>query len=194
MLRLSLIRHGMTEGNKQSRYVGVTDEPLSPDGREELLKKELHIFPGRIFVSPRIRCRETAEIFFKNTDFTVIDELSECDFGDFENKNYLELSDNPDYQAWIDSGGTLPFPNGESREEVVSRNQKGLKRLIKICKEEGITEAAAIVHGGTIMNLLSEYGSPKKSFYDWHVENGCGYLVEVQEKEKDMVLRVITKL
>lgn len=54
--------------------------------------------------------------FFQEKGFHIIEELSECDFGEFENKNYKELSGNQDYQRWIDSNGTLPFPGGESRE------------------------------------------------------------------------------
>lgn len=50
------------------------------------------------------RCMETAKLIFKE-NFYEVEELRECDFGIFENKNYKELSDCPEYQAWIDSGG-----------------------------------------------------------------------------------------
>ena len=30
MLKLYMIRHGMTYGNTQGRYIGTTDEPLLP--------------------------------------------------------------------------------------------------------------------------------------------------------------------
>lgn len=55
------------------------------------------------------RCMETAKLIFKE-NFYEVEELRECDFGIFENKNYKELSDCPEYQAWIDSGGTMTFP------------------------------------------------------------------------------------
>lgn len=33
------------------------------------------------------------------------------------------------------------------------------------------------------MTILEEYVvSPKKDYYQWHVENGCGYVVELDEK------------
>ncbi len=47
------------------------------------------------------------------------------DFGQFEGKNYEELKDNPDYQKWIDSNGTLPFPGGEPREQFIRRSMEG---------------------------------------------------------------------
>ena len=54
-----------------------------------------------------------------------------------------------------------------------------MEKIIDICLKNKIQEAAAVVHGGTIMNIMEAYGEPKKSFYDWHVGNGQGYLVEV---------------
>ena len=57
--------------------------------------------------------------------------LKECDFGDFENKNYKELSGNPDYQAWIDSGGTLPFPGGEDSEAFRIRCREGFVQCVE---------------------------------------------------------------
>ena len=68
-------------------------------------------------MSPLRRCQETAEILFPEQKVRIIDQLAECDFGAFENKNYKELSDDPRYQAWIDSNGIMAFPGGESKEE-----------------------------------------------------------------------------
>ena len=61
-----------------------------------------------------MRCRETAEILFPGQVLCVQEGLQETDFGDFEYKNYEELKENPAYQAWIDSGGQMMVPNGES--------------------------------------------------------------------------------
>lgn len=178
MTEILLIRHGMTEGNKYQRYIGTTDEPLCPEGRK-VIKEISYPEPEIVFVSPLVRCRETAELLFPGEKFRIVDQLRECDFGDFENKNYMELSGNPDYQAWVDSGGTLPFPNGESREEFRSRTLEGFQRVIKVCLREKIGRAAVVAHGGTIMNIMEAYGRPEKSFYDWHVKNGGGYLLQV---------------
>ena len=44
---MALIRHGMTPGNEEHRYIGRTDEPLSQKGREQLLtlqKKGVYLF------------------------------------------------------------------------------------------------------------------------------------------------------
>ena len=92
-----MIRHGKTHGNLLGRYIGTTDEPLLPE-EEEDLKKYAFGPVDRVFVSPRKRCVRTAEILFPGQEMEVVPEFAECDFGEFENKNYQELSDNPDYQ------------------------------------------------------------------------------------------------
>lgn len=182
MLRLWLIRHGMTEGNRHQRYIGVTDEPLCEEGRK-LLGTDRYPKVQALFVSPLKRCRETAEILFGMQEQRVVELLAECDFGEFENKNYKELADNPHYQEWIDSNGTLPFPGGESKEACADRNLKGFEEVLEICRNEEITEAALVVHGGTIMNIMEAYALPKKAFYEWHVGNGDGYQVELDPKK-----------
>lgn len=178
MLKIWLIRHGMTEGNRHQRYIGVTDEALCPEGAE-LLNNFSYPALKTVFVSPLRRCRETAEILFPGQKVRIIDQLAECDFGEFENKNYKELSGDPRYQAWIDSNGMMAFPGGESKEECATRNIEGFQRAVTACIRENIEEAAMVVHGGTIMNIMEAYALPKKAFYEWHLGNGCGYLVEL---------------
>lgn len=178
MLKIWLIRHGMTEGNRHQRYIGVTDEPLCEEGRK-LLRKFTYPKPQAVFVSPLKRCLETAAILFDDPKVRIIDQLAECNFGEFENKNYKELSGDLRYQAWIDSNGILAFPGGESKEECAVRNLEGFQRAVTACIREAITEAALVVHGGTIMNIMEKYALPKKEFYEWHIGNGCGYLVEL---------------
>lgn len=70
---------------------------------------------------------------FPEQKVRIIDQLAECDFGAFENKNYKELSDDPRYQAWIDSNGIMAFPGGESKEECAARNLEGFQRAVTTC-------------------------------------------------------------
>ena len=73
-----------------------------------------------------LRCRQTKEIIYGDQSCQIIEKWKEINFGNFEGKTYLELNGNKDYQRWIDSGGTLPFPDGESREEFILRCRAGL--------------------------------------------------------------------
>ena len=188
MAELILIRHGKTAGNLLGRYIGSrTDEPLCDEGREGLAGKQLPEVE-RLDVSPMKRCVETAEILWPGFDrkkMQKVTDLRECDFGDFENKNYKELSGNGDYQAWIDSNGTLPFPNGESMDAFKSRCLEAFARIVEEVSgaeqewiasgKTGIFRAGIVVHGGTIMAILEQYGYPKAAYFDYQVKNGCGY-------------------
>ncbi len=178
MLRLSLLRHSMTEGNQKKRYIGTTDEPLCQEG-VALLQGRRYPKAEAVFVSPLCRCVQTAGILYPHSPRYVVEELAECDFGEFENKNYQELSENPRYQAWVDSGGVLPFPGGESREEFQRRSIQGFQKVMATCIDRRLHAAALVAHGGTIMNIMEAFAGQKRSFYQWHVENACGYLVEI---------------
>lgn len=179
-----LIRHGATKANKEHRYLGKTDEPLSKAGEMELVEyKKMQLFPKLdfLFTSPMKRCIQTAEILYPGLQPVQIKEWEEMDFGAFEGKNYMELQGDERYQAWIDSNGTLPFPEGESREEFMTRCDKGFLEMIenvKQRKEEGHKTIGMIVHGGTIMALLSRYG--RGDYFDYQVANGKGYVCTVK--------------
>lgn len=176
-MKIFLIRHSMTKGNLEKRYIGTTDEPLCEEGAR-LLKNHCKDNPypqaDKIIVSPMKRCIQSAALIYPERQITVIEELSECDFGMFENKNYEELKGVLEYQKWIDSGGTLSFPRGESRDEFSKRSLKGFEKALSMCKETDKT-VSFVVHGGTIMSIMEKYAIPKGSYYDFQIGNGEGY-------------------
>ena len=172
MNRLYFIRHGKTAGNELKRYIGRTDEPLSPAGRGELAGKTAPRVDV-VAISPLRRCRESAQILYPHASLLVVEGLRECDFGDFEGKNYLELAGNADYQAWIDSNGTLPFPHGEEPLAFRARCVRAFEEFAGGLQEG--QSAALVVHGGTIMAIFAALALPKREFYDWRIENGQGF-------------------
>ena len=191
MREIILIRHGKTFGNTLGRYIGITDEELCPEGREELdaLRESgqyRSIRPDLVYVSPLRRCRQTAELLFPGVPQEICRDLRECDFGEFENKNYKELSGNPAYQAWVDSGGTLPFPGGESREAFQERCRVEFARVLRARRKQAGSNAVFVVHGGTIMSILSAYAPQGAAdpFYRWQVKNGEGWRALWDETDK----------
>lgn len=178
-IKIVMIRHGATPSNKEHRYLGKTEEGLSENGRESLLeKKQEKKYPelSLIFTSPMCRCQETAELLYPEAVRVPIAEWKEMDFGDFEGKNYLDLKEDSRYQEWIDSGGILPFPNGESRSAFVKRCEKGLEHMmhhLEKMERKGPCEIGMVVHGGTIMALLSTLCQGE--YFDYQVANGEGY-------------------
>ena len=179
-MRIDFIRHGRTPGNVRRCYIGSTDEELSPDGISELMNIS---YPTceMLITSPMKRCLQTAKIIFPDIKPIICDELRECDFGDFEGKNYIELSSDSRYQSWIDSGGEGAFPNGESPADFKKRSIDGfLKCLREISTEKAVT---FVVHGGTIMAVLEHFAVPHRSYYEWQINNGHGYISEFDGKK-----------
>ncbi len=192
-VRLYLIRHGKTPGNEEKRYVGRTDEGLSELGRRELLQKQ---FPEAelLFSSPMLRCLQSCECLYPNQNVKVIPDFREIDFGTFEGKNYLELSGNQEYQAWIDSGGTLPFPKGEDRQSFIQRSLAGFQTLLqelRVSKNSEI-KAATVVHGGTIMAILSTHFGG--DYYDYQITNGEGFCVTMKLDDKNAQILTVDRI
>ena len=198
-IKLVMIRHGATKGNRERRYIGRTDTSLTDEGVKELLEnKKGNCYPQAdvLFVSPMKRCLETAGILYPGVRSVIIPEWKEIDFGAFEGKNYIELKEDDRYQAWIDSGGTLPFPEGESREAFISRCEAGFREMLEVLaaregKEKACT-AGLIVHGGTIQALLNRYSGG--DYFDYQVPNGSGYLGTLLREDGKIKIELLRKI
>ena len=199
-LIITLIRHGQTAGNLTSNYIGRTDEPLCGEGRIMLSEKKVP--PADLWaVSPMKRTVESARILSGTSLthaaahddphplFTLVPDLRECDFGKFENKNYQELSGDPEYQEWIKSNGMGPFPGGEVPEEFFERCCRAFDETVdfalSLCRRE-VCRINMVVHGGTIMSIMQgrvqEKNGEKKPFYSWGVPCGEGYVIEGRQR------------
>lgn len=182
---VTLIRHGMTDGNQKKRYIGTTDERLSARGRDELIRRKeegcypVPAEPWCLFASPMRRCVETAALIYPGKQIILDGELRECDFGAFENKNYMELSGFAPYEEWIASNGTLPFPGGESVEGFKQRCCHAARAIFGRILKEHIPETVLVVHGGTIMSIMEHFSTVKKSYYEWSLANGELYRAQV---------------
>ena len=171
MIDIFFIRHGATEGNLRRRYIGRTDEPLCEAGIAQvkaLQKRGLSV--DRLFVSPMLRTRQTADILFPKMHYTVVDGLIETDFGRFEGKSADKLSGDPAYQAWVDAMCLTPIPGGEAAADFKKRCCKAFAETAAAVPD-GMC-AAFVVHGGVIMAVLEFFAYPKRDFYAYHIGNG----------------------
>lgn len=182
-MKLYFVRHGRTLGNSQGRYVGRTDEPLLKESMEEL-KKQRAPKVELVVASPMLRCVQTAECLYPGVEIRIAKGLEEMDFGDFEYKNYEELNGNPDYQAYIDSGGRKGFPGAESLSAFKTRCVRTYLETLNKAQARGISSIAYVVHGGTIMAVLEAWGEPALDYFDWQIKNGERLEGELHESGK----------
>ena len=193
-MELLLLRHSITPGNLKKQYIGVTDQPLAPEG-EALAREKQPDMPRveALWISPMLRCRQTAEILFPGVEQRLVDALKECDFGTFEGKTWAELKDDPIYQAWLAGDPHIAFPGGEVLGEHIARCRRGVAHVVEQARALGMSRPGILAHGGTLMSAMSGFAVPHQDFYSWLPSNCGGYLVRVEEGE-DMAFTLIETL
>ena len=177
--KLHLIRHGLTQGNLDGRYIGSgTDLPLCSEGRAQLQAlTEQFAYPaaGVVFTSPLLRAVQTAEILYPGVRTIELQDLREMNFGVFEGRTVAELAKDPAFAAWMDPASETVPAGAESRAAFAARTGGLLMKLFEFMIKSHIQEAACITHGGVIMNMLARHALPQRRPEDWMTDPGCGY-------------------
>ncbi len=175
--KIHLIRHGLTEANLKQQYIGSTDMPLAAVGLSELQRlKNENDYPrvDKVYSSPMLRCKQTANVLYPSKDITIIDNLREIDFGDFEGKTATELELDPRYADWA-AGRISAAPGGEDNTDFAKRLCIGLNEIVRDMMASNAEHSAVIMHGGAIMMLLSSCAVPRKSMVEWTCSAGSGF-------------------
>ena len=177
--KLHLIRHGLTQGNLDGRYIGSgTDLPLCAEGRaqlEELKAKFQYPDVPLVFCSPMLRAQQTAEVLFPNAKLTILQDLREMNFGKFENRPITELVKDPEFAQWMDPTSRTNPDGAEDRKAFYDRTNVRLMKLFEYQLRTHTEEAACITHGGVIMNMMANHVLPQHKPEEWMTDPGCGY-------------------
>ena len=198
---IHLIRHGITKGNEEGRYIGRTDLPLSENGVSQL--KRLRRAGGypqaqAYFTGPQKRCLETLRILYPESKPIVIDDFRECDFGDWEGKTAEEIAAGDSrFAEWISGGnGKMTPPHGEGGGAFMQRVCASFEKVAEGMMRSGVTSAVLVAPGGALMAILSAYGLPRAKFYDWMTESGTGYSVRIMPElwMRSMAAEVYSKI
>lgn len=179
-----IIRHGETDWNKQGILQGSTDIPLNAYGIEMAektsagLKKENIVF-DRIFSSPYLRARTTAEIIAKdlNCAVTIAPQLREMCFGKYEGHKVSEFQTDPEYteinKFFYDPAHYRSEGDAESFEEVFARIQAFLTDSI-LPLENTCENVLLVCHGALIRALICHVNKMSlAAYWDIHLPN-CG--------------------
>lgn len=158
--RLLLVRHGVTDWNREGRFQGHLDPPLAEDGVAEAillgarLERDERLRPARVVSSTLARARETAEVIATKVGITVEPDprLIEIGQGDWEGRTHADLavSDADRYAAWHRDAGIRQPPGGESIESAAHRVGALLAGLDGAV---GRWPVCVVSHGGTLRIL-----------------------------------------
>lgn len=180
---LYLIRHWITDWNKEKRYLGHTDQNILLDGiiELELLKKELESLSfDAIYSSDLIRCQETLECLQLCHPPNLDPRLRELNFGDWEGKKYDELKEDACYQNWLDNWELHSTPSGESGQMFQERVDAFVSDMLDSDTLRGEkTTILVMTHGGVIRYMLSKFKASNSFWESPAVTHGKGVLLKL---------------
>ncbi len=195
--KLHLIRHGITAGNRDGRYVGRMDLPLCAEGVSELeTLRKAHPYPPvqAVYTSPLQRCLQTAGILYPGQPLTVVEDLTELSLGSFEGESFDTLRDSPAYVAWLENARENTPPGAlETGREFAARTAVAFNAILMNMSREHVTEAAVVTHGGVLMSILSRFALPPRPLGEWATAPGCGYTIRtsIQMWMRDETFEII---
>ncbi len=189
-MRIEVIRHGETDWQRDGRYQGKTDVPLADDAPQQLQASDRPV--ARVYVSPLIRARQTADILFPEAQQVVVEGLQEMDFGVFEGCYATEMAEDPAYRMWVDGGCVDTCPEGEDLARFSDRVCAAFENLLDKVLAEGVDDELIIVaHGGTIMAVMERFALPHADYFDWLIPCGQGFVLDSEPWETERHLRLI---
>ena len=155
--RFVLVRHGEASGNRELRYLGTTDVPLTERGQAHALQLAEAVRPfgiAAVYTSPLRRAADTAAHIVAALNLTsrVEADLREEDFGAWENLTRAEVvARDPDALAAWEAGAEVAPPGGESLAQVRARIVACTNRLAVRHPDQTV---ALVSHVGPIKALV----------------------------------------
>lgn len=156
MNRLFLVRHGENRANLTKEFSHrLVDYPLTPKGRLQAEQTAAHLksFPvTRVFTSPLLRAKETAEIIAAEVGapVKVLEAFRELNVGTLEkvppSAETWRQHDDIIY-TWAGGKTETRFPGGENYLELLARVRDGYRAVLE--GRDGET-LVLIAHGGSL--------------------------------------------
>jgi probable phosphoglycerate mutase len=144
-----LIRHGETEWSLNGRHTGVSDIPLTENGRRVARLWQPYAAAktfALVLSSPLQRARQTCELAGLGAQMHLEPDLREWDYGDYEGLTPLQIrAAQPDWLIFRDG-----CPGGESPAQVGVRIDRVIARI-----HAATGDAAVFAHG----HILRAFGA-----------------------------------
>ncbi|PEC49277.1 hypothetical protein COJ46_05740 [Bacillus sp. AFS077874] len=198
-MRIFLIRHTESIGNRQKVYAGMTDFNLTEKGLSQIggvitqftkmIEPTSHY---TLYSSPLRRCTLLSDAIEELIgESKIVDHrLQETNFGLFEGKSYTDLlNEVPEVvEKWNEDLIHFQIPNGESLKQCA-------ERVNTFCHDiRSKNEDVMVVSHGGIMKLLllNLLNLDLSHFWKFYTSNGC--IIEIEYNDGFGFLKNIIQL
>jgi broad specificity phosphatase PhoE len=148
-----LVRHGATEWSEAGRHTGRTDLPLIDKGVRQasrlppLLARLCEGAVPLVFSSPLERSMETARRGVPGIEATIVDALTEYDYGKYEGMTSSQIDElHPGWNLFTDG-----CPGGETLHQVGARCDAFIAKLERVA----VGQTAVVFTHGHLSRILT---------------------------------------
>ena len=184
-MEIYIVRHGETIWNKDRRFQGRTDIPLTMEGRRlaQITGAALeYTHFDKIFSSPLSRALDTAKLIrgCRNIDIETDDRLKELSFGLHEGDMYADLikDDSLNFKYFFDAPELyIAKDEGETLESLISRAGDFMKDKIEPLADK--YERVMIVAHGALNKAIMSYVKkhPISDFWSGGLQGNCNVII-----------------
>lgn len=149
-MRVYVVRHGESESNRDKKYTGWHDAPLTDKGRSEAAQVQRLLTDvrfDRIYASDLCRAVETARTAIPGCEPETSTLLREIDVGSLTDQPYSLVTD--DQKKRIAAYGYIDF-GGESKETLLKR----IGQFMRMLETSDCENVAVFSHGGWMLSML----------------------------------------
>jgi len=200
---LVLVRHGESQWNKENRFTGWVDVPLTEKGREEAQRAGRQLRDVRFdcaFTSKLQRARETLDIVLaENTGAAPPIEsdeaLNERHYGDLQGLNKAETArkyGDEQVHIWRRSFD-VPPPGGESLKDTAARTLPYFDRVIVPLVKAGKNVLVA-AHGNSLRSIVMRLdGLDERQIMELNLPTGVPLVYELDADLGVVSKRILTE-
>ncbi|MEN8256977.1 MAG: histidine phosphatase family protein [Thermodesulfobacteriota bacterium] len=174
--KIYLTRHGKTQANLENRFAGRSEEPICPEGRQQLLAVAdtcTALELGAIYAGPLLRTKQSAAIIAEKYGLSVLEAPGLIDIDlphwDGHTKDEIRQQFGDQYPTWLASPEQFHVDNCEDLAAVQKRAVAEVKRIAE--REQG--NVLLVTHLIVARCLLLHYNKqPIAKFRAIKVDNG----------------------
>ena len=177
MTTIYLVRHGITQANKENRFAGRTDEELHVEGKDQILQVGECLKSNGIlavYCGPANRTVQSAKILgsILQVPFSPLEELGEINIPHWDGLTKDEIRQNcgDEYPIWLNRPHTFSLSECETLKQVQERAVGVVNRLLARHNSESLLLVSHLIVLRCLVLYYQELGI--KDFRSIKIDNG----------------------